>query len=286
MMRSVAELDRALFWTLVIACFAAAAAGLVARGVDRLAENYRAQRSNYAIVRVIAPETPNAVAEANAVLLSAPLVARSAPITAARAAELLDAVGGADASIMERTPLRLIEVEILPNAASRDVKGDLLAALAQVGITAEVVQPRAGSGIAAMAARARAIAIFGAGAFAAVMALIVSFSMRAMAARRSDFVSVLADLGATRGQAAGRVADEAASLGLRAGLLGAIFAALVGALVVLALVPGATPERLIRIIRPIDAIPLAAAPLIAAFAAATGARAAAGAIFARAARFQ
>jgi cell division transport system permease protein len=286
MNRSIADLDRALFWTLAIACFAAAAAGLFARGVDRLAETYREERSNYAIVRVVAPEEPSAIQSAQAVLASAPQVARAAPITAARAAELLQQWGGDQVAIMERPPLRLIEIELVPGSEDTDVNGDLVAALAQVGVTGEVVRPQTGAGVAGMAMRARLIAILGASAFAAVMALVVSLAMRTMAARRTDFVVVLADLGATRSQAAGRVADEAASLGLRAGLLGAALAAIVAVGVVLALVPGATIDTLPDIIGFADAAPLAAAPLIAAFAAALGARAAASNIYNRAAKLR
>jgi cell division transport system permease protein len=286
MNRPVADVDRALFWTLAIACFAAAAAGLFARGVDRLAETYREQRSNYAIVRVVAPDGPGAIQAAGAVLAGAPQVERAAPITAARAAELLQQWGGADVQVMERPPLRLIEVELAPGFENSDVNGDLVAALAQVGVTGEVVRPPAGSGIAGMAARARMIAVFGASAFAAVMALVVTLAMRTMAARRTDFVTVLADLGATRSQAAGRVADEAASLGLRAGVVGALCAGLVALGVLMALVPGATLAKLPGLIHPLDAIPLAAAPLVAAFAAAMGARAAASTIYERAARLQ
>ena len=51
-----ASLERALFWTLAIAAFAAAAVGLGARAADRIAVAYEQQRSNYAIVRVLAPE--------------------------------------------------------------------------------------------------------------------------------------------------------------------------------------------------------------------------------------
>ena len=56
------------------------------------------------------------------------------------------------------------------------------------------------------------------------MAVIVSLAARGLAARRREMVTVMADLGATRSQAAGRVADEAAVLGLYAGLVGGVLA--------------------------------------------------------------
>src|SRR5690606_22107745 len=81
--------ERALFWTLAFAAFAAAAAGLAARAADRVAVGYEQQRNAYAIVRVLAPDGPAGMAAAETALASAPHVTSAAPMTAGRAAALL-----------------------------------------------------------------------------------------------------------------------------------------------------------------------------------------------------
>src|SRR5690606_20877762 len=105
-----------------------------------------------------------------------------------------------------------------------DVAGDIVAALAQGGVTAEIIDaPDEASG-AGPAGRVRTAAFWGAIAFALLMAIIVSLSARSLAARRRELVTVMCDLGATRSQAAGRIADEAAVIGLYAGLIGGALA--------------------------------------------------------------
>lgn len=268
--------ERALFWTLAFAAFAAAAAGLSARAVDRLAGQYDASTRAYAIVRVIAPEGPVGIAAAETALAHSPLVTRAAPMTAQRAAALL----GLPETDMP--PLRLIEIELAAAPPGVDVSGELVAALAQGGVTAEVERaPTSASGV---AERVRQAAILGAYAFALVMAIIVSLSARGLAARRRELVTVMTDLGATRSQASGRVADEAATIGLYAGFVGGVLAGIVGAVILLAVVPGATFAQLPQLLLPVDLAPLVAAPLGAALAAGAGARAAAGYFHAQAAR--
>lgn len=276
--------DRAVFWTFAVAAFAAAAAGLAARGIDRMTEDYEAQRQNYAIARVLAPEGPEGVAAAQTALIGAPHVASAAPMNAARAAALLEEWGGAPIAEIDMPPLRLIEIELTPAPANADVAGDLVAALERGGIAAEVVLAPASAGAGGFASRIKLGAFWAAAAFALVMALIVALSARGLAARRSDLVQVLADLGATRGQAAGRVADEAALSGWWAGVTGAALAALAAAGLLYALTPGATVDSLAAMIVPIDAAPLLAAPMFAAVAAAMGARAGAESLYAQAAR--
>src|SRR5262245_16462607 len=140
MRNALTGVERALFWTLAFAAFAAAAAGLVARAVDRLAVNYENQRSAYAIVRVIAPEGPPGIAAAETALARAPYVTSAAPMTAGRAAALLQQWGGSEVRAEDMPPLRLIEIELEPVAANVDVSGDIVAALAQGGVTAEVIE--------------------------------------------------------------------------------------------------------------------------------------------------
>jgi cell division transport system permease protein len=283
-MKRGADADRALFWTLAIAAFAAAAVGLAARAVDRSAAGVEQTQANYAIVRVIAPDGPEAMATAENALANAPHVASAAPITPRRAADLLAEWGGAPVAEADIPPLRLIEIELEPTPPQTDVAGDLVAALALGGVTAEVVQAPAQAGVGGVAARARLGALWGAVAFAIVVALIISLAARGFASRRRELVQVLADIGATRGQAAGRIADEAARTGFIAGIAGAAIAGLLAVALILLLVPSASFETLPTMILPIDAMPLAIAPFLAAVSAAMGARAGAESFYAEAAR--
>lgn len=284
MKNALAGLERAVFWTLAFAAFMAAAAGLGARAVDRIAVDYGTQRSTYAIVRVIAPEGPAGMATAESALARAPHVTSAAPMTSARAAALLRQWSGDPVRAEDVAALPLIELELAPADAGADVSGDLLAALAQSGVTGEVIEAPAAASGGASAAGVRTAALLGAIAVAAVMAIIISLAARSMAARRRELVTVMCDLGATRTQTAGRIADEAAVLGLYAGLVGGGLAAVAGLIVMLLAIPGASIETLPRMILPIDLAPIAAAPLLAAVAAGFGARAAAGYFHGKAAR--
>jgi cell division transport system permease protein len=285
MRNALTGVERALFWTLAFAAFAAAAAGLAARAVDRLAERYEQDRTGYAIVRVLAPEGPAAIAAAEAALAQSPLVSSAAPMTAGRAAALLERWGGGGVSAEDMPPLRLIEIELAPpNPDVIDAPGELIAALAQGGVTAEVIEaPDAAAG-GGLAGQVRIAAFWGAVAFALVMAGIVSLAARSLAARRREMVTVMCDLGATRGQAAGRVADEAAVLGLYAGVVGAVLAGLAAAVIMLLAIPRVSFDTLREMILPIDLVPVIAAPLITAIAAGAGARAAASYFHGQAAR--
>lgn len=284
MKRARVGADRALFWTFAVAAFAMAAAGLAARAVDRLATAYDDDREGYAIVRVLAPEGAGGITAAQIALAHAPHVTSAAPMTERRAAALLERWGGAPVRAGDMPALRLIEVDLEPAAPDADLSGDIQAALAQGGVTAEIIRPPPGVSGGGLAGTARIASYWAAALFAGVMALIVSLAARSLAARRQDLLTVMADLGATSGQAAGRVADEAGGSGLRAGLIGALAAAVVGLVLVLMLVPGAAPETLGNLILPIDLAPLVAAPLLIAVAAGMGARAGAESVHAHAAR--
>ncbi len=282
MRNALTGVERALFWTLVFAAFAGAAAGLAARAVDRMAAAYESARASYAIVRVIAPEGPAGMAAAQAMLNNAPSVSSATPMTAERAAGLLAQWGGASVAPGEMPALHLIEIEL--SGAHPDVAADLEAALAQGGITAEVIgAPDAASG-GGVSARVRLAAFWGALLFALIMALIISLAARGLAARRRELVTVMTDCGATQAQAAGHVADEAAVLGLYAGLLGGVLAGAAALVVMLVAIPGASLDTLPQMILPIDLAPIAAAPLGAAIAAGAGARGAAGFFHGQAAR--
>ncbi|MES1199468.1 MAG: hypothetical protein ABUS48_05745 [Pseudomonadota bacterium] len=285
MERPFADADRSLFWTFVIAAFAAAAVALAGRAVDHAASRYETARDSYAIVRVIAPDDEDAMTAAQAALRTAPHVVRATPMSAERAAALLQQYGGGqpiDAANMP--PLRLFEVELAPTGPNTDVSGDIVAALAHGGVTAEVIRAPANASGGTVAARAQAAALWGSAAFAIVMALIISLSARGLAARRRELVAVLSDMGATRGEAAGRVANEAAAKGFVAGALGAAIAALIGVGLVLLLMPGVSIASLRQLIGLWDVLPLAATPFAAAAAAAMGARAGAESFYAQASR--
>jgi len=277
MKNALTGVERALFWTLVFAAFAAAAAGLAARAVDRLAAERQASLTQYAIVRVVAPDAPAGTAAAMAALNRAAHVEQATPMSAARAAQLL---GGA-VPPGEIPAIQLIELTLEPDAPG-DVGDSLEAALAEGGVTGEVTlaPPEAD----ALAARLRLAAVWGAALFAAVMALIISLAARGLAARRRELVTVMADCGATQAQAAGRIADEATLLGLYAGLVGGLLAGAAGLAVLLIAIPGVDVDALRTMILPIDLAPIAAAPLGAAIAAGAGARAAAGFFHGQAAR--
>lgn len=275
MRNALTGVERAMFWTLAFAVFAAVAAGLSARAVDRLTSHYEAERRSYAIVRVLAPEGPEGLAAAEAALAQSQHVSSAAPMTASRAAAILGQWGGARFAPEDLPPLRLIEIELTPASPEEDVSGDIVASLAQGGVTAEVIEaPDTASG-GGVASRVRLAAYAGAAAFALVMAIIISLAARGLAARRRELVTVMTDIGATRGEAAGRVADEAAVLGLYAGLLGGLLAGLAALALILIAIPGASFETLPRVIEPADLAVIAAAPFLAAIAAGAGARTAA-----------
>ncbi|HYD89411.1 MAG TPA: hypothetical protein VEA80_18170 [Vitreimonas sp.] len=284
MKNALSGVERALFLTLMFAAFAAAAAGLAARAVDRLAVEYENQRNAYAIVRVLAPEGSAGLMAAESALAQAPHVVSAARMTAVRAAELLTEWGGAEVSPADIPALRLIEIEMTPVPAAVDAAGDITAALAQSGVTAEVIAAPAETAGGGVAAHVRTAALWGAVAFGLIMGVIVSLSARGLAARRRELVTVMCDLGATRSQAAGRIADEAAVMGLYAGLIGGVLAGLSALAVMLLVIPGASAETLPAMILPIDLAPIVAAPLGAAVAAGAGARSAAAYFHAKAAR--
>lgn len=277
-------IERALYLTLFFAAFAAAGAGFGARAIDRLAANYETDRSAYAVVRVIAPEGPEGVAAAQTALAHAPHVMSAAPMTAERAAELLASWGGAPIAAADMPDLRLIEIEFAPAEPGVDRAGNVNARLAELGVTAEIVRAPPSATSARMAGLVRNVALWGAFGFGGVMALLASLSARGLAARRRDYIAVLADLGATRSQTAGRIADEAALVGLYAGVAGTALAAVLAAIVLMVLLPQTTIDTLPDYVRAIDLAPLLATPIGAALATGFGARAAAGDFHATAAR--
>ncbi|MBI3437383.1 MAG: hypothetical protein HY054_01795, partial [Proteobacteria bacterium] len=256
MRNALTGVERALFWTLAFAAFAAAAAGLVARTVDHMAVHYENARQGYAVVRVLAPEGPLGVAAAVAALETAPHVRSSEPMTAGRAAQVLAQWGGSPVNAADIPTLRLIEIDLAPAPPHTDVAGDIVASLAQGGVTAQVIEAPENASGGSWPARVRAVAFWGAAGFAIVMAGIIWLGARGLAARRRELVTVMTDLGATRGQAAGRIADEAAILGLYAGLIGGGLAAALAIALLFVAIPSLNVDSLRRMILPIDLVPI------------------------------
>ncbi|MGE3143220.1 MAG: hypothetical protein AB7L65_07845 [Hyphomonadaceae bacterium] len=275
---------RTIFWTIVAACFAAAAAGLLARAATHMADRWAHETTGAAVVRILATDEPDALSNAEDAIREAPGIAKAAIVTAERAAALLQEWGGDRVAASDLPPLRLIEVEFAldapPNAAEA-----LEARLLRQGIRAEVVAPGAGSNEATESAQVLRLAAWGgAGFLALMMAMIIALSARALAHRRGDLITAMADLGATPARAAREVGDEAAGLGFRAGFIGALAAAAAAAVIIYLTDPAADIEDIARMARPLDLAPLALTPLAAALLASFGARAAAASLHARAAR--
>lgn len=283
MKNALAGLERTLFWTLAVAAFAAACIGLAARAVDRLAVNYEQERQSYAIVQITAPEGPAGMAAAEVALAHSPLVARAAPMSPERAAELLRQPGAESVPAGEMPDLRLIELELAPGAWSQDFVGEIEAALSQASVTGTVIAASNSDNGGGVMVRARFFAFWGAVLFAIVMSIIVALGARGFAARRREQIVVMADLGATRSQTAGRIADEATVFGLYAGAVGGLLAGMAGALALI-VITGASTGELRALLTPIDFAPILAAPLAAALAAGLGARTAAGYLHGQAAR--
>ncbi|MGE3143407.1 MAG: hypothetical protein AB7L65_08805 [Hyphomonadaceae bacterium] len=278
------RLERALFWTMAVAAFTAALACLGARAADRAAGAALDARQSYVIVRVRAPEGTEGLSAAALALGADARVASVNILSQDRAAALLQRWSRQPVQSAELPPLRLLEVRLTPPAA-RDAAAPagIAALLANAGIVADAVTPPPDPAAPA-AERLRRAAAFGALALSGVMALIVALAARGLAARRADFITVLADIGGRRGDACLPVADEAGGAGFLAGALGALAAGAAALMLTAAVFPGMNEAAWRALIAPADLAPLLAAPFVAAFAAGLGARWGAEALYARAAK--
>jgi cell division protein FtsX len=260
----------------------AAATGLGARALERMAAAQEAALSQERIARLAAPDGDAALREARSALARSPDV-REARILSAEEAQTLLSGWAEDAAVPEAAleDLRLIVVR-LEATAPPDIAERLQADLAEAGLSVEIVGPGA---MAARAARGPGGSQFAGLSFAAliVAAGVVGFAGRAAAAAHAATAGLLAGLGASRAQVQTAIARPIAGAGFTAGLLGAVLAAASwGA------VAGLWPEA--AAIRPsgaapltlADIAPLAAAPVIGYLAARSGARAGAGRSFDRA----
>ena len=274
--------ESALFWTFAVAAVAALLVMLVARVADRFLGAYDAETSNYAIVRVLAPDDEGAIGRAEAVLKTAPSVARAARMSQERAAQMLrDA--GADSVLGDLPSLRLIELRLKSGINGAEISGDLSDRLAAQGITADVLRPPPNQ-TQDMLRAAPLLVHGGAIGFALVLCAIAGLAARGIASRRADLIQVMADLGATRGQTGKRIGDEAGAIGFGAGLLAAVLVGGGAFLAMLFLIPGADISSVSRQISLFDLAPLAIAPFLSAFVAGSGARASTDSLYAEAAR--
>lgn len=272
-----------MFWTMAFACFAAAAAGVGGRAAHHIAERWAFEAAGLAVVRVLAADNLADLGAAERALAAAPDVAAARSLTAERAAALLQDQTGAMVSPGDLPPLRLIEVDLKPGI-DPGAERRLEHALSDQGIAADVLLPGPAPETERTIRIVRFAATAGAAFVAAIMAAIIGLAARALAHRRRDYVTVMADLGATRARASGEVGQEAARSGLWAGLLGAAAAgvAAVGGLFMMR--PSETVLHLMTTLSAIDFAPLLLVPALASLVAGAGARASAARQFMRAAR--
>ncbi len=276
--------DRALFWTMAVACFTAVLASLGARALDRMAAETLDASDRYMIVRLAETNEADAMSAALRALGAEAQIERVEILSPARAATLLGVDADDPAAVEALAALNLIE--ITKTAESAIEAADIDAMMREAGVAAETIAPPADSAGAAQAERMRRAALWAALSLSGVMALIVALAARALAGRRRERMVVMADLGATRRDACLPLADEAGAAGFLAGVLGALAAASAALAFVLALAPEPGGAAIASMLRPADYATLLAAPFVAALAAGTGARIGAETLYARAARLR
>jgi cell division transport system permease protein len=275
----------ALFWVVAIACFLAAGAAIAARVSLRAAEAWSEGLRGALTVRIVSPDTQDAVVAAAALLRGSPGIYSARAVTPERAAALLRKWTGPGIASGDLPSLRLIELEVAKAQASPSFAHAVQQALAGANYQAEVYGPgQWAEGSANSAREFSALAVTLAAALSVTALLIAGLAGRARAAADRALITPLADLGATRGQATAPFAARAAAEGFMAGLLGAAAALAVAAWALAHFLPTMPLSDWRRLFALEDAAPVAAAPLLAALLAAAGARTAASRAFSRAAR--
>ncbi|MGE3302377.1 MAG: hypothetical protein AB7M12_04630 [Hyphomonadaceae bacterium] len=274
----------AMFWAIALACVLAAVAGLTASLAVRLADASAHNLRTGLAARVVAPDTPEALAGAETALRAAPGVEFAEVLTQDRAAGMLRGGLGVDAAAVELPPLRVIQFRA-KTTPTADWLRETEQRLRGVGYDVEIYGPSATRITAAQNAQVAAIgALAVSGALAIAALLTTGLAGRARAAADRGVIPALADLGATRGQVARIFAGRAAMEGFTAGLVGA-FAATVVCGWLLTREDGAAPlSALAQQLDMRDGAILLATPLLAALLAAAGARAASNRFYKIAAR--
>jgi cell division protein FtsX len=266
------------------ACFAAAAAGLLARAANFMADRWSHESTGVAVVRILATDAPDALATAEQAIAAAPHVARAQIVTAERAASMIEDWQSGEVRPSDLPPLQLVEVEFTMGAPANSAE-QLQQHLLQRGLAADVVSPQNSQTVAARSARAIRLAAFvGAIVLALLMGAVIALSSRALALRHADLITALADMGATSSRAGQELGEMAMRTGLWAGVVGAVAAGLVAFAAIYMSSPTSTPLGIVTSAHPLDWAPMILTPPLAAVFANLGARAGAATLHARAAR--
>ncbi|MDX2233960.1 MAG: hypothetical protein NW200_05635 [Hyphomonadaceae bacterium] len=221
-------------------------------------------------VRVLSPDADAAVETAAEALRATPGVAFAAPITPARAAQLLEAAGGGPVDPADLPPLRLIEASRDPAEAD---DAAITAALAAAGVRADLIAAPAEPAPAAFWGRAGGL--LGTLILGAALALVFHRAARA----DGQTAALGADLGAARGAILAAYGRSGAEFAFLTGI-GAALVVVAGAAGVLSALPVPVSSAVMAArISPMEAAIVLLAPLYAAAAAAWGARSGAAAAF-------
>jgi cell division transport system permease protein len=275
----------ALFWTVAIACFLAASAGIAARISFRAADAWSQGLHGALTVRIIAPDSQEAVIQVAERLRTSPGIFAARAMTPEDAAKLLNEWGGPGIQARDLPPLRLIELEVDKSQATTGFAHSLEHQLEAVGYQAEVYGPgQWAENWASATIGYRDIGIALVLALGITALLTAGLVGRARAAADRALIPPLADMGASRGQVAGLFARRGAAEGFLAGLLGTAFAVAFSGVALYDFLPRMPLNDWANLFSPIDAAPVVVTPFLAALLVGAGARAAANRAYARAAR--
>ncbi len=252
-----------VFIAVALLTLAALAAALTGETLGAHARADAARTAGALTVRVRTPDTEAAVETAAAALRALPGVRFAAPVTRQRAARLLEQAGGGPVDPDTLPPVRLIEAGRDPALATDGAIGQ---ALLERGVRADLISPPpAPAGTAALAGPAGF-------AGAAVLLVALALLLRSASLAAPAPAAIGADLGAPRARVLAAYGRTGAEFGFTAGLLGTL-ATVAGAAGVLTGLP--MPVSLADMVARISSMEAAIvllAPLLAAGAAAVGAR--------------
>lgn len=275
----------ALFWVVAIACLLAGTAVLASMMADRTQATWDGALRSNVIARIVSPDAPSALEGATLALNAIEGVNTVRIVTPERAIAVLRSLGVPDITASDLPTPRLITFNV-DAPPTPEWARSIEARLAQAGFTTEIYGPgpnvrRGAEEAVKQANAARAIGALLAGA----ALLTIGLAGRARAAHDRAVIAPLADMGATRGQVGGAFATRSAIEGFLGGALGTL--AVMAPLWWLLQHPadfGAPFNEWAGLLEWKDALPLGAAPLLAALLAAGGARSASTRVYEQAAR--
>jgi hypothetical protein len=249
----------------LLAAFMAAAGAFFARAAVVAVEVAEARAVTPVIVRVRQPADWDAVAKAAEILSKIEGVALASPMSPERAAALLRQAGS-DVPAEQLPAFYMVEAEI--EGRLKDPKTSLRQALADQGILVEVdASPPAPSPPVREAA-------WGGGLLAAALGLtLLWLAGRAQAQIASAAAIINADIGAPLSRTLNAYGRSGALFGFRAGLIGVGLAATCAIAAILSVRGAPSAGDLWGMLGRIEWLMLCATPLLAALAAASGARA-------------